>query len=200
MDYRVHYDRLIDRARHRTIDGYSERHHVVPKCLGGGNERSNIVRLTPEEHFVAHELLVKLHPGDRRLTWALMRMSGAGGRKAYGWLRRKFGEQISAAQRGRKRPASVGANIRAAQIGRVLGPPSQQHRDRIRAAKLGKKRAPFTPQALANMRIGQLGRTKSAETREKIAAAHRGRVCTDEHRQRMREGWARRAERLAVAS
>lgn len=36
MNYSDHYDRLIIRGQNRTPqDGYFEKHHVVPRCLGG---------------------------------------------------------------------------------------------------------------------------------------------------------------------
>jgi len=39
---------------------YTERHHIVPKSLGGSNENKNIVVLTAREHFIAHLLLTKM--------------------------------------------------------------------------------------------------------------------------------------------
>ena len=36
MNYAAHYERLVKRARSRSLVGYRERHHVVPKCMGGG--------------------------------------------------------------------------------------------------------------------------------------------------------------------
>lgn len=41
-------------------DGYSERHHIIPKSLGGSNGASNIIHLTPKEHYVSHHLLTKM--------------------------------------------------------------------------------------------------------------------------------------------
>ena len=38
MNYFDHYDRLIARARTRVLEGYRERHHVLPRCMGGSNE------------------------------------------------------------------------------------------------------------------------------------------------------------------
>lgn len=52
------YFDIISSARAR---GYGdEKHHIIPKCMGGGNESSNIVALTYREHFVCHLLLVKM--------------------------------------------------------------------------------------------------------------------------------------------
>lgn len=52
------------RARVREVDGYVERHHIKPRCLGGSDRSSNIVKLTYREHFLAHWLLTKIHKGE----------------------------------------------------------------------------------------------------------------------------------------
>ena len=52
---RVYY-RIIEAARSRATTGYTERHHIVPRCLGGSNEPDNIIALTAREHFVCHRL------------------------------------------------------------------------------------------------------------------------------------------------
>lgn len=74
MDWAAHYTRLVSRARERNLPGYSERHHIVPKCMGGGDSASNIVRLTAREHFIAHKLLVRMHPDVRGVWLALIAM------------------------------------------------------------------------------------------------------------------------------
>lgn len=38
---------------------YYEKHHIIPKSLGGGNG-SNVVKLSAKEHFVCHRLLPKM--------------------------------------------------------------------------------------------------------------------------------------------
>lgn len=38
-------------------DSYFERHHIIPKSLGGSNDESNIVKLTYREHYIAHIML-----------------------------------------------------------------------------------------------------------------------------------------------
>ncbi len=60
-----------DRKKGGSI--YYEGHHVIPKCLGGANDKENIVLLTGREHFLCHYLLTKMS-NDRRLVFALCRM------------------------------------------------------------------------------------------------------------------------------
>jgi hypothetical protein len=99
MNYVKHYQSLISKAMARKLpsDVYVERHHIVPKCLGGGNELSNLVQLTAREHFVAHQLLIKIHPGVEKLIYAacMMAFSPTNSRvtnKIYGWLKTKLAE------------------------------------------------------------------------------------------------------------
>lgn len=97
MNYAKIYQTLINKAKQRTIEGYSESHHIVPRCMGGSDSPDNLVRLTPEEHFVAHLLLVKMYPSEPKLVYAANMMGGHNphnGRnnKTHGWLRRKSSE------------------------------------------------------------------------------------------------------------
>jgi hypothetical protein len=58
--YTKWYYHIIKVARDRILDGYAEKHHVVPKSLGGSNKKENIVSLTAREHFICHWLLTKM--------------------------------------------------------------------------------------------------------------------------------------------
>lgn len=130
MNYGWHYWRLIERARGRVLDGYKERHHVTPRCMGGSDEPGNIVDLSAEEHFVAHQLLVKMYPAEYRLVLALSAMTATSSKlqrsnKRYGWLRRRFAEAKSTAMMGVKR-----------------GPISEDTRAKMSAASKGRKKSP----------------------------------------------------------
>lgn len=61
MDYRAHYHRLINKAQRRQLNGYVERHHIIPRAHGGKDETENIVELTAREHYIAHRLLYKIY-------------------------------------------------------------------------------------------------------------------------------------------
>lgn len=178
MNYRPHYERLIARARGRVLSGYVERHHVVPRCMGGGDERANLVDLTAEEHYVAHQLLVKMHPGNAKLVSAALPMSRkATGNKAYGWLRRRHAAAQSIAMRGKKlrlgkkHSAETRIKCGAANVGRVLSP---EHRAKVSAAQMGNKRGAgrrMTQQEREHLSAFWKGKTLSAETRARISAA-----------------------------
>lgn len=103
MDYlRIYRAFIADRKqRELTLSGYVERHHIVPRCLGGGNEAENIIRLVAEDHFFAHLLLAKAHGGK---LWAPIAFMVSGQRKdyrpiqsrrAYGWVARAMAKAMS---------------------------------------------------------------------------------------------------------
>lgn len=75
MDYNKIYRQIIERAKNRKLEGYSENHHIVPRSLGGSNDKDNIVKLTAREHFLAHWLLFRAYPYDEKITYAFFMMS-----------------------------------------------------------------------------------------------------------------------------
>jgi len=75
MDYTRIYNQIIERAQNRKLDGYVEKHHIVPKCIGGLNVKENIVKLTAREHFLCHMLLCEIHPLEYKLKHALFLMA-----------------------------------------------------------------------------------------------------------------------------
>ncbi len=66
-------------GRDKNTGTYYEQHHIMPDfmferrsrpgpkghILGDPNDPTNLVLLTPREHFIAHVLLVKIHASDR---------------------------------------------------------------------------------------------------------------------------------------
>ena len=91
MNYLHHYNLLIERAKHRVLKEYTETHHIVPRCIGGTDELTNLVELTPEEHYLAHQLLIKIYPSNEKLVYAaVMMIPSRPSNKLYGWLRRRY--------------------------------------------------------------------------------------------------------------
>lgn len=91
MDYNWHYNQLVNRAKTRFLNCYTEEHHIVPSCMNGSDESFNLVRLTPEEHYIAHLLLAKMYPYHEGIIYAANMMANRNN-KAYGWIKRKFSE------------------------------------------------------------------------------------------------------------
>lgn len=74
MNYIRIYNDIISAAQNRALVGYVERHHIIPKCLGGTNRKTNLVRLTYREHFLCHWLLCKIHSDNHKLKAAFAKM------------------------------------------------------------------------------------------------------------------------------
>lgn len=114
MDYhRIYEDFIADRkAKEHALlasGAYCERHHILPRSLGGSNANSNLVRLTYRDHIFAHALLLKAHQDGEERWYMAASMSAVlnlrNGRKRdeqdtrrvaakYGWARRLHGESI----------------------------------------------------------------------------------------------------------
>jgi len=81
MDYTKVYNLICERGQKRKIEGYTEKHHIIPKCIGGNNKHENLTHLTAKEHFLCHRLLCEIYPESKKLVWAFWLM--AIGKKRY---------------------------------------------------------------------------------------------------------------------
>lgn len=60
----------IKESRENKWFEYSERHHILPRCIGGTDGEDNLIYLTYREHFIAHKILAEENPENRRLGYA----------------------------------------------------------------------------------------------------------------------------------
>jgi hypothetical protein len=85
MDYEKIYDSLMTKVRtENRVKGnglYYERHHILPKCVGGEGhlaskkEHPNLILLTAREHYLAHKLLYYIFPNNIKIArafWAML--------------------------------------------------------------------------------------------------------------------------------
>jgi methionine-rich copper-binding protein CopC len=70
MNYQRIYNQLVSKRQQTLTEGYCEKHHIIPRCMGGTDEPENLVRLTAREHFVAHVLLAKIYPTNVKIIHA----------------------------------------------------------------------------------------------------------------------------------
>lgn len=113
MDYKRIHDQIIERAKNRVLEGYSEKHHIIPKCIGGNDDKSNLVRLTAREHFIIHKLLCEIYPNERGLIYAAWMMTSTNNSKnrtyiicsrEYERLRENFSKYHSETIKGENNP------------------------------------------------------------------------------------------------
>lgn len=107
MNYEYIYYSLINRSQNRTLTGCREKHHIIPKCMGGTDDISNIAILTAEEHFIAHLLLIKIYPKNNKLLWAVRMMTASNkgqvrNNKEYSWVRKRIIKHLKETRTGVK--------------------------------------------------------------------------------------------------
>lgn len=149
MNYQKIYNDLISRAQAREpLSEYKETHHIIPRCMGGSDDKENLVELTGREHFIAHWLLCKIYdtPGLKK-AFGLMCLTGKN--RSY-----KISSQLYELGRRRLSEAAIGREV------------SIETREKISRALKGRK---FTKEHLARMR-----KPKTEEAKKNIAAAKVG--------------------------
>ena len=76
MTYEKFINNILEtRGRFNCGEEYHERHHIVPKCMGGTNEEENLIDLFAREHFEAHRMLALENPENEKLVYAWFMMS-----------------------------------------------------------------------------------------------------------------------------
>ena len=172
--YQKWYDQLISRARNRTIEGYVERHHIVPKSLGGTDEKSNLVKLTAREHLIAHMLLPRFVENKKPMWHALWCMVNTNGIKVNSRLYEQAKIEFRSICTGIKRSPDFCAKMSVVLKGRKLSP---VHIAKMSATQKGRKKS---PEHIAKMSATRKGKKKSPETLAKMSAAKKGRKMSPE--------------------
>lgn len=113
MNYRKIYNKIIEYRKINPIQGYTERHHILPKSIGGTDDIDNIVSLTAREHFLCHYLLAKMYEPETlewyKMNHAFMMMKASSSNqhryfnsRLYSTLRSNMQIVMSDAQKGNK--------------------------------------------------------------------------------------------------
>ena len=116
MNYSKNYDRLIKihGSRDKPSGVYAECHHIIPRCLGGSDDKDNLVWLSPKAHYIAHLLLCGIYDWKHHgLNYALFMMGSLKkygkkqGSRMYSKARHKVSAHLKIRMRGSKNPKSV---------------------------------------------------------------------------------------------
>jgi hypothetical protein len=168
--YTLWYNTITKRAQTRVIDGYTEKHHIQPRSLGGSNDKDNLVDLTAREHFICHWLLTKMHTGEAKskMIYALngMKRSNTFAQRyetkitarVYENLKKEFSIIHSATMKGRE-PWNRGIPI------------TEEQREKNRIAATGKK---FSQEVIEKRSAKIRGQKRSEETKLKMSLASKG--------------------------
>jgi NUMOD3 motif len=193
--YEKWYSSIIENAQARNgVNGYSEVHHILPKSMGGTNDRENLVELTAREHFIAHWLLVKIHK-DGEEHWKMlnalrmMRAENSSHKRyeskitarVYENLKEEYAKLQSMrytgagnGMYGKTHSDEAKEKLRIANTGKTL---TEEQRRKVGESKLGKKREKFNDEWMAKLKEANTGESNPMH----------GKIHSDETREKMRE-------------
>ncbi len=163
MSYERIYREFIEDRREREAGlEVFDKHHITPRCIGGGDEPENIIRLSHGDHLFAHILLARIHGPP--LVMPAVRMSGMqkyrgrSSRERYDFLRQLLRREMLGNTRGKGVPRSDAMRARMSEVmkGNQRRPKgsrlSDEHKKRIGDALRGKpKSAEHRAKMSANM-------------------------------------------------
>ena len=204
------YNQIVDRARFRTIDDYTETHHIQPRSLGGTDDVHNLVKLTAREHFICHWLLVKMttsedhykmlnalrmmraeKPGQQRYQTAITSRVYESIKQEYAQLQSVLRSGKGNGFYGKTHTKEARLAISEKNTGKKL---TKEQIARQVTAQTGRKRAPFSEEWRAKMAEKKKGENNprfgvelSEVTRQKIGDRIRGRKQTEEEKARRAE-------------
>lgn len=190
------YFSIIERAKSRKLETYTESHHIIPKSLGGSNDKSNLVDLTAREHFICHRLLTRMTTGvaKQKMTFAAWALTMRNQYKekikissrTYEFLK----EERAKVLRGKPLLEEARQKLIKANTGK---PCSDEKREKIRKSNTGKKQSEETKRKRALARTGFRNTPETIEKMRKSARAFvekRGPM-SEEQRQKIREARAK---------
>ena len=211
--YEKWYTAITQRGQTRTLETYSETHHILPKSLGGTNAKSNITKLTAREHFICHWLLTKIYK-DGDPHWKMLnalRIMRAENKnqsryetiitsKVYGSIKEEYSILQREKLKGENNPMFGDKFYRSeegfrkqkeAVLGDKNGAKRPETRLKIANSKLGKARGEFTEEwkqnlsnAVSGEKNGMWGKKHTDETKEKQRSKAVGRKQTEETKQK----------------
>jgi len=172
------YRAITHRAQQRSIETYSEQHHILPRSLGGTDSADNLVYLTAREHFICHWLLTKMYSGSARHSMlnALrmmraqnphqQRYSSAITSRVYARLKQEYAELQSKKVSGEGNPMygdrfyrspEGRLSQRQAVLGERNGSKRPEVRQKISQSMTGRKRDPFGDEWIAKLSKAKQG-------------------------------------------
>ena len=191
MNYKKIYNDFITdrRAKESTLTGYTEKHHIKPKSLGGDNSKENLIRLTAEDHVHAHLLLAKAYGGKQ---WLSVKYSFSGFTRSGTVPSRTVvralaisKEKIALLQSSRLNEICSDSgflHVRTEKLKEALKCPIA--REKMGAANRGKK---WSDERKSNFIHHGKGKTLSEETRQKISLSLKGKKLSEETKLKLSE-------------
>lgn len=201
------YYQIIDRARTRSTQGYVERHHIIPRSLGGPDTRDNLVDLTAREHYICHLLLTHMTQGRSRnsMLYAVKNMrhfKHQGHQRdfpvnSYLYESMRIQHQAMVSRRSRElyspggpKHAEITARNRAkandpaisAKISQALTGHTKSAEHRLKLSQAAQNRPPISAETRAKLSQASRQRWQDPDFHARMCQTHQGRPKTAEHR------------------
>ena len=169
------YFSIIAAAQTRSlVTDYTENHHIIPKSLGGENNKTNMVRLLAREHFICHMLLIKM-VSDPALRHKMQFAINSFRRASKNQQRHIMTSVQYEMVRKQVSMARSSANI-GNQYGAGFKHTPEMIEKRVKQVR-GKKRKPHTEETKKAISLATTGLKKSEETKQRMrkpkSQAHR---------------------------
>jgi len=168
-------------------DGYTERHHILPRSFDGTKESDNnhVVKLSAREHFFVHYLLTKIYPrqSDRwkKMVSAFAMFCGKRSEK-YGHIKitsRKYNiirELSMLNSTGRKHTEETRRMISESKMGNTVFKGKKHTEEAKRMISEKRMGIKFSEDHINNLKLSHTGYVMPLEQKQKISAAHMGKV------------------------
>lgn len=181
--YRIIYQAKIRDATYRE---YSERHHIIPRSLGGGNDTNNIVQLTAKEHYICHALLCymcvsTMHHYKMLNAFQMMQVNQNGKRytsKLYEYFKKSIADSKMILNSGEKNPFFGKKHTEASKERMKANRPDRSGANNPR---YGQKHSEATKKLMSRRRK----ESTTELTRKKISEAHKNRTLSEEHKKKL---------------
>lgn len=182
MSENLAYQEFIDnilqtRGRFNCGDEYHERHHIVPKCLGGTNDENNLIDLFAREHFEVHRLLALENPENNELAcaWWLMCHVQSENQVRYEVTAEQYEEAriaFSKVRRNTKASEETKRKMAKAHAGENNSFYGKRHTEETRQKIREKRKLQICP---------TLGKKRSLEQRRKMSEIRKGMFANSKH-------------------
>ena len=145
---------------------YTEKHHILPKCMGGKNDKSNLVRMPAREHIMAHILLFFSFPFIVGLAYAFTCMTSCSRNNKRTKETKRFSTKL------------------LAKIKEISSTLKSENMKGEKNSMFGKHPSEETRKKMSESRKGRI---VSEETRKKISKIHKGKVVSQETKEKLRQ-------------
>jgi hypothetical protein len=184
--YSIYYFNITNRAKARTLapDTYVEKHHIIPRSLGGSDDANNIVKLTAREHLVCHQLLIKMTTGIQKskMAFAAWRMVFSSSKhkrvkvtsRVYQILKSEMATAARERSKSYRHSDQSKKKIAQSKTGKSR---NVTWGDKISKANTGKKRGPASPEAILANSISHKGLSNgpmSESAKKKLSSSKTG--------------------------